>query len=276
MILSVRGLSRSFGGLTVVDGVSLDVEAGTALGVVGPNGAGKTTLLNLLDGVLTADAGRIELDGRDVTDASAAQRCRAGIGRTYQTPRPFSGMTVFENVLVGAVHGAGLRGGPAHRAALDCLRRTGLLGRADELAGDLRLLDRKRLELARALACAPRLLLLDEIAGGLTDAELPELIGLVRELRDGGTAVIWIEHIVHALVEVADRMLCLAQGAVLAEGRPDEVLGDPAVREVYLGSSVEALGAADAGARAVEQLAEHPHADGPPTGEPAADPAERR
>jgi branched-chain amino acid transport system ATP-binding protein len=243
VILSVHGLTRAFGGLTVVDGVSLAVAAGSALGVVGPNGAGKTTLLNLLDGVLTADAGRIELDGHDVTRASAAQRCRAGIGRTYQTPRPFSGLTVFENVLVGAVHGAGLQAGAAHRAALDCLDRTGLLDRANTLAGDLRLLDRKRLELARALACAPRLLLLDEIAGGLTDAELPELIGIVREVRDSGTAVIWIEHIVHALVEVADRMLCLAQGAVLAEGTPAEVLADPAVREVYLGSSVEGLDA---------------------------------
>jgi branched-chain amino acid transport system ATP-binding protein len=242
VILSVRGLSRSFGGLTVVDDVSLQVDAGTALGVVGPNGAGKTTLLNLLDGVLAPDAGRIELDGRDVTRAPAAQRCRAGIGRTYQTPRPFAGMTVFENVLVGAVHGAGLSGGAAHRAALGCLHRTGLLHRADELAGDLRLLDRKRLELSRALACGPRLLLLDEIAGGLTDAELPELISLVRELRDAGTAVIWIEHIVHALVEVADRMLCLAQGAVLAEGSPAQVLDDARVREVYLGSSVEGLG----------------------------------
>ena len=242
MILSVRDLSRSFGGLTVVDGVSLQVEAGTALGVVGPNGAGKTTLLNLLDGVLAADAGRIELDGRDVTRASSAQRCRAGVGRTHQTPRPFSGMTVFENVLVGAVHGAGLSAGAAHRSAVGCLERTGLLHRANELAGDLRLLDRKRLELSRALACGPRLLLLDEIAGGLTDAELPELIAIVREVRDGGTAVIWIEHIVHALLEVADRMLCLAQGAVLAEGDPAAVLADPAVREVYLGSSVEGLG----------------------------------
>jgi branched-chain amino acid transport system ATP-binding protein len=230
VILSVHGLTRAFGGLTVVDGVSLGVGAGSALGVVGPNGAGKTTLLNLLDGVLAADAGRIELDGRDVTRASAAQRCRAGIGRTYQTPRPFSGMTVFENVLVGA--GAG--GGPRGRAAPP--------PRANELAGDLRLLDRKRLELARALACAPRLLLLDEIAGGLTDAELPELIAIVREVRDSGTAVVWIEHIVHALLEVADRMLCLAQGAVLAEGAPAEVLADPAVREVYLGTSVEGLG----------------------------------
>jgi branched-chain amino acid transport system ATP-binding protein len=255
VILSVRGLSRSFGGLKVVDAVSFDVAEGTALGVVGPNGAGKTTLLNLLDGVLTADAGQIELDGRDVTRVPAARRCQAGIGRTYQTPRPFTGMTVFENVLVGAVHGAGMRGGAAHRAALECLARTGLDDRANTLAGDLRLLDRKRLELARALACAPRLLLLDEIAGGLTDAELPELIGIVREVRDGGTAVIWIEHIVHALVEVADRMLCLAQGAVLAEGSSSEVLDDPAVREVYLGSSIEGLGASDTAAAEVVDVA---------------------
>ena len=139
------------------------------------------------------------------------------------------------------MHGAGLRSGAAQAEALGSLTRTGLLDRANVLAGDLRLLDRKRLELARALACRPRLLLLDEIAGGLTDAELPELIGIVREVRDGGTAVIWIEHIVHALVEVVDEMLCLASGSVLATGAPADVLADPAVREVYLGSSVEGL-----------------------------------
>lgn len=240
-VLDVRGLTRAFGGLTVVDDVSFAVPAGRALGVVGPNGAGKTTLLTLLDGGLTPGSGRVELAGRDVTRVSAARRCRLGIGRTYQTPRPFVGMTVFENVLVGAVHGAGLRTSQAHDAAGDALVRTGLADRANTPAADLRLLDRKRLELARALACRPRLLLLDEIAGGLTDAELPELIGIVREVRDGGTAVIWIEHIVHALVSVVDEMLCLASGAVIAFGDPADVLADARVREVYLGSSVEGL-----------------------------------
>ncbi len=238
-VLTVRGLTRSFGAVRVVDAVDLDVAEGSVLGIVGPNGAGKTTLLNLLDGVLRADAGRIELGGQDVTSASAAARCRAGMGRTYQTPRPFSGMTVFENVLVGAVHGARRRGGDAQRAAYESLERTALAAQANTLAGDLRLLDRKRLELARALACRPRVLLLDEIGGGLTDAELPELIGVVREVRAAGTAVVWIEHIVHALAEVVDRMLCLASGAVLAVGTPGAVLADPTVREVYLGSQVE-------------------------------------
>lgn len=240
-VLRVQGLARSFGALRVVAGVDLVVEAGRVLGVVGPNGAGKTTLLNLLDGVLRADAGRVELAGRDVTRDSAATRCRAGIGRTYQTPRPFSGMTVFENVLVGAVYGAGLRRGAAHAAAAEALERTGLGRRANEQAGDLRLLDRKRLELARALACRPVVLLLDEIAGGLSDAELPELIAIVRSVRAAGTGVVWIEHIVHALASVADRMLCLAAGAVLAVGSPAEVLADPQVQEVYLGAVVERL-----------------------------------
>ena len=238
-VLQARALARSFGALRVVADVDLAVVPGEVLGVVGPNGAGKTTLLNLLDGVLRPDSGRIDLAGHEVTGASAAFRCRAGIGRTYQTPRPFADMTVFENVLVGAVHGAGLRREEAHNAALESLRRTGLGKRANEQAGELRLLDRKRLELARALACQPRVLLLDEIAGGLSDAELPELIAIVGSVRAGGTAVIWIEHIVHALASVADRMLCLAAGAVLAVGTPAEVLADAGVREVYLGSVVE-------------------------------------
>jgi branched-chain amino acid transport system ATP-binding protein len=239
--LEVSDLTRSFGALRVVDGVSFTLDAGTALGVVGPNGAGKTTLLNLLDGVVVPDRGRVVLGGRDLSRADAATRCRAGIGRTHQVPRPFTGMTVFENALVGAVHGAGLHGRAAHEAAFDALRRAGLDDRADTLAGSLRLLDRKRLELARALACRPSLLLLDEIGGGLTDAELPALVELVRELRDGGTTVVWIEHIVHALVSVVDTMLCLASGSVLASGSPDAVLADPKVREVYLGAGVEGL-----------------------------------
>jgi branched-chain amino acid transport system ATP-binding protein len=241
MILRVRGLTVAFGGLTVVDGVSLDLAAGTVLGVVGPNGAGKTTLLNLLDGSAAAAAGRVELGGRDVTAAPPHTRCRAGLARTHQVPRPFGGLTVFENALVGAVHGARLRGAAAAGEAASALRRTGLWHRADDRAAALALLDRKRLELARALACRPRLLLLDEIAGGLTDAELPALLEIVRTARASGTAVIWIEHIVHALVDVADRMLCLAAGVVLAEGTPREVLADPAVRRTYLGSSIEGL-----------------------------------
>jgi branched-chain amino acid transport system ATP-binding protein len=239
-ILQVRGLARSFDGVHVIRDVDLELAGGTVLGVVGPNGAGKTTLLNLLDGVLRADRGVIELDGRDITRSPAAQRCRAGVGRTYQTPRPFSGMTVFENVLVGAVHGAGLHGGAAQDEALAALDHSGLMHRANEPAGDLRLLDRKRLELARALACGPRVLLLDEIAGGLSDAELPALIAIVEAVRDGGTAVIWIEHIVHALVEVVDELMCLAAGRILARGEPQAVLGSRAVREVYLGEELEA------------------------------------
>ncbi|MET0189922.1 MAG: ABC transporter ATP-binding protein [Pseudonocardia sediminis] len=241
VVLSTSGLCRSFGGIRVVDDVAIEVRAGAVLGIVGPNGAGKTTLLDLLDGVLTPDSGRIELDGADLTRTPPAQRCRLGIGRTYQVPRPFAHMTVFENVLVGAVHGAGLRRRAAHGTALDALTRTGLRGRADLLAGDLRLLDRKRLELARALAGRPRVLLLDEIAGGLTDGELPELVALVRELRDDGTAIVWIEHVLHALAGASDAMLCLASGAVLARGTPDEVLADETVRRVYLGASVEEL-----------------------------------
>ncbi len=234
-MLRVTGLTRSFGAVRVVDGVDVELAAGTALGVVGPNGAGKTTLLNLLDGVLRPDAGRIELGGRDLTRASAADRCRAGIGRTYQTPRPFTGMTVFENVLVGAVHGARLGQREAAAEAVDALDRTGLSARANARAGDLRLLDRKRLELARALACRPTLLLLDEIAGGLTEHEARELVDELARIKAQGVTMIWIEHVVHALLAIADRLFVINFGQKLAEGEPRAVMDDPQVRRVYMG-----------------------------------------
>ncbi len=239
-LLRVTGLSKRFGRLIVLDDVSLALRPGEALGVVGPNGAGKSTMLNLLSGVLRADAGSVWLDGVDLSHADAATRSRAGIGRTYQIPRPFLDMTVFENVLVGATFAGGRRGKAAHEVALESLATAGLLHRANVPARALRLLDRKRLELARALATRPRLILLDEIAGGLTDVETPALVETVRSLRDGGVAVIWIEHIVHALVAVVDRLMCLAVGRTLAVGSPQEVLANQQVHDVYLGSTVEA------------------------------------
>jgi branched-chain amino acid transport system ATP-binding protein len=234
--LAVSGLSKHFGGVSVISRLDMVVPAGQALGIVGPNGAGKSTLFNLISGDVAPDEGTVVLDGRDITHQNPALRCREGVGRTYQIPRPFSKMTVYETALLGAVHGAGLRGKQASDAAVDALDRTGLMALSNRAAGGIGLLDRKRLELARALACAPTLLLMDEVAGGLTEPEVEQLVGTVLELRDGRLTLVWIEHVVHALTAVVDRLLCLTYGRVLADGLPDEVLRSPAVQEVYLGT----------------------------------------
>lgn len=236
-MLEVSGVHKRFGRVVTAADVSFDVAAGTALGIVGPNGAGKSSMLNLVNGTLRVDAGTIRLDGRDVTSLSAARRAALGVGRSFQVPRPFAQMTVFENVLVGARFAGGQRGKAAHVQAYDALVTTGLAPLAERQAGSLRLLDRKRLEMARALATGPRLILLDEIAGGLTEQELPALVEVIGGLRDAGLAVVWIEHIVHALTAVVDRLMCLAAGEVVAIGDPVEVMRDPRVVEVYLGSS---------------------------------------
>ena len=238
-VLEAEGLGRRYGELTVLDGVGLRLRAGEALGVVGPNGAGKTTLLGLLSGSLAPDAGTVRFRGHDVTALGPERRCRLGIARTHQVPRPFAGLTVLENVLVGAAQGGGLRGAAADRAALEALELCGLLGVANRRAGTLGLMHRKRLELARAVATGPSVLLLDEIGGGLTEAESAGLVETIRELRDRGAAVVWIEHVVHILVQVVDRLLCLASGRAIAEGAPDEVMRDPVVVGAYLGRVAE-------------------------------------
>lgn len=238
-LLEVRGLSKRFGSVVTAENISFDVKQGTALGIVGPNGAGKSTLLSLITGVLPVDAGTIVFDGRDITKDRAANRTKAGIARSFQIPRPFVDMTVFENVYVGAAFGASQHGQVGYEAAARALETTGLLHLSEKPAGSLRLLDRKRLELARALATNPSLILLDEIAGGLTEKELPPLIELIRGLRDSGVTVVWIEHIVHALTAVVDELMCLALGRVLAIGDPHEVMRSPEVIEVYLGSTFD-------------------------------------
>jgi branched-chain amino acid transport system ATP-binding protein len=234
--LAVSGLSKHFGGVSVITRLDLVVPAGQALGVVGPNGAGKSTLFNLISGDTRPDEGTVLLDGRDITQQNPAWRCRAGVGRTYQIPRPFTRMSVYETALLGAVHGAGLRGRQASDAAVDALDRTGLIPLSNRAAGGIGLLDRKRVELARALACAPTLLLMDEVAGGLTEPEVEQLVGTVLQLRDGRLTLVWIEHVVHALTQVVDRLLCLTYGRVLADGEPGQVLRSPEVQEVYLGT----------------------------------------
>jgi len=236
-LLELRGVSKSFGQVVVADDLSYEVVAGEVLGVVGPNGAGKTSMLNLISGNIHPDTGQILLDGRDITAMPAHARARAGIGRTFQIPHPFSGMTVFENVLVGASQ---RRQADRLERCVESLSLTGLLPRANAIAGSLTLLDRKRLDLARSLASQPRLLMLDEIAGGLTEAEVQVLIATVRRLKAEGLAIIWIEHIVQALVSVVDRLMATNYGRKLVEGEPRAVMANPEVQSVYLGHSVSA------------------------------------
>jgi branched-chain amino acid transport system ATP-binding protein len=234
-LLSLEGVSKSFGALKAVDGLSLALQAGDALGILGPNGAGKSTVFNLITGLLRPDAGRILYDGEDITARQAAARCRLGIGRSFQIPHPFVGMTVFENLLVAAVFGGGLTERMANMECRAILERTGLAARANRLAGSLTLLDRKRLELARAMSTRPRLLLLDEIAGGLTDEEALLLTDTINGLRREGISIIWIEHVVRALLRVVDRLAVIHLGALLRQGEPQAVMSSREVREVYMG-----------------------------------------
>ncbi len=234
-VLALSGLSKSYGALVVVDQLNLDLADGEALGIIGPNGAGKTTLFNLITGAARHDQGELEFSGRRITGLSMTARCRAGIARSFQVPQPFTGMTVFENLMVGAEFGASLPAGRAQTKCLEILEQTGLINRANDRAGQLTLLERKRLELARALAAEPKLLLLDEIAGGLTEQECQSLIKTIQEIRATGLSIIWIEHIVHALIAVVDRLVVLNFGRKIAEGKPDQVLASPEVRKIYLG-----------------------------------------
>ncbi len=234
-LLRLKDVGKRFGLVTVAGGISLDVPKDQALGIVGPNGAGKSSLFGLISGDLAPDSGHVYLEGADVTPLDPASRCRLGIGRTYQVPRAFEGMTTFENVLVAAQQGARLRGSAARDLALATLEQTGLLRHSNAQASSLTLLQRKRLELARALATRPRLLLLDEVAGGLTDAEVAVLVDIVRRVHASGVTIVWIEHVVRALTSTVDRLLCLAAGIVVADGDPADVLASDTVKDLYLG-----------------------------------------
>jgi branched-chain amino acid transport system ATP-binding protein len=235
--LETQGLRKSFGGVLVIDDLSISVEHGEALGIVGPNGAGKTTWFNLITGAVHADAGKVIFEGKDITRLRRHERCRAGIGRTFQIPKPFSGMTVFENVLVGATHGRGMQERASYSRCVEIMEITGLTKKMNVVAGALTLLDRKRLELARALATDPSLLLLDEIAGGLTQAEVEELIEEIKKLRETGVTIVWIEHIVHALLAVVDRIVVIQFGRKLCEGDPREVMNSQEVQACYMGGT---------------------------------------
>ncbi|MBF9043117.1 ATP-binding cassette domain-containing protein [Rhodobacterales bacterium HKCCE4037] len=237
-ILSLHDVSKSFGALKVADAISFDLPEGQALGIIGPNGAGKSTLFNLITGNLAPDAGRIEYLGRDVTRVPPMQRCLAGMGRSFQIPQPFTGLTVFENLLVAATHGQDRRESDVVDQVAQVLERTELMSVANKPAGGLSLLQRKRLELARAMATQPKLLLLDEIAGGLTDAECTALIETIRALHSDGVTIIWIEHVLHALTAVVERLLVLDFGRVIGIGDPSEIMESREVKEIYLGIEV--------------------------------------
>src|SRR3954467_6960740 len=237
-LLAVVGVRKRFGSLVVLDGVDFAVGADEAVGIVGPNGAGKTTLLNVLARAMGPTAGRVFLGGSDVTSAGAARRCRLGVGRAHQVPRPFGDLTVFENAFVGASTGGGLRRREAYDRSIEALERCRMLDLANRRAESLGLLHRKQLELARAVATGPSVLLLDEIGAGLTDAESNELVETIQGIRAQGVAVVWIEHIVHVLVRVVGRLVCMDAGRVIADGPPGEVMEDAAVIDAYLGTAV--------------------------------------
>ena len=235
-MLELASLSRAFGGLVVIDRLDFKVEAGEVVGILGPNGAGKTTLFNVIAGVLPPSGGRILFEGHDITPMKPWHRCRMGIGRTYQIPKPFTHMSVFENVLAAAVHGGKMSLAHAKTEAESVLDRVGLAHRALLPAGQLALLDTKQLELAKALALRPRLLLLDEIAGGLTEAECDVLINTISEVHRSGVTIVWIEHVIQALRRIVTRLAVLAGGNFIAMGAPHDVLADRRVKEAYLGT----------------------------------------
>jgi branched-chain amino acid transport system ATP-binding protein len=237
-ILSTSGIHKRFNALVVLDAIDFSLRANEAVGIVGPNGAGKTTLLSVLAGAQPPSAGTIHFRGVDVTALPASERCRLGVVRTHQIPQPFNGMTVFENVFVAAANGGRLHGAEANQRSIEAIASCGMLPLSNRRAETLGLLDRKRLELARALGVGPSVLLLDEIGGGLTDGEAGELVETIRQLRAGGIAIVWIEHIVHVLLQFAERLICMDAGRIIADGDPRAVMADEAVISAYLGGSV--------------------------------------
>ena len=232
-LLALNNLNKRYGALVVTDGVSFDVAKGEIVGILGPNGAGKTTLFNLVTGTVQPNSGRVVFKGEDISKHDAATRCKQGISRSFQVPQPFNGMTVFENILVGATFGRASANPESH--ALDVLELTGMKAKANQLAGSITLLERKRLELARALATEPELLLLDEIAGGLTERECQSLLSAIRDVHASGVTIVWIEHVVHALLSVAQRLVVLNFGKLIADGKPESVMNSREVKSVYLG-----------------------------------------
>lgn len=234
-LLRLRSVTKSYGALVVTDNINLSVEKGETLGILGPNGAGKTTLFNLISGDIRVDSGHITYNNRDITHLPAYQRCKLGIGRSYQVPQPFGNMTVFENLVTAAGYGSDLSEPEAWEIAVQVLNQTKLMPYANKPAGSLTLLNRKRLELARALSTQPEILLLDEIAGGLTEHEADALVEELQRIKATGVTMVWIEHVVRALLSVADRLFVINFGQQLAEGLPQDVMNNRDFQQVYMG-----------------------------------------
>jgi branched-chain amino acid transport system ATP-binding protein len=237
-LMAASKLSRRFGGLLAVSDVDLELQPGRLLGVIGANGAGKSTLINLLTGHLAPSSGKVLIDGRDYSGARPWRIAHAGVARTFQIVKPFRGMTVVENVMLGELFGksGSARPGPARRAALELLERVGLGGKGALNPAELSVADARRLELARALALRPRVLLLDEVLAGLRPNEIQPAVELIASLRAQGLALLMVEHVVHAITAVADELLVLHHGQVLTRGPAREVLRDERVIAAYLGS----------------------------------------
>ena len=239
-ILALNKISKRFGAIVIADKIDLALVEGESLGIIGPNGAGKTSLFGIINGILAPDSGHVLYAGNDITHMLPAQRCTLGIGRSFQIPLPFGGMSVFENLVVAAAFGAGSREHDAYARCMEILDLCGLADKANRPSASLTLLDRKRLELARALATDPKVLLLDEVAGGLTEHECHALVALINGLRRRGVSIIWIEHVVHALLASIDRLLVLHNGSFIADGDPQTVIRSPQVAEIYMGIEADA------------------------------------
>jgi len=238
-ILTFKNVNAGYGRVQILNDLSFEVKKGEVYGVIGPNGCGKTTMFNALIGLIIPTQGEIIFDGKNVTKMKANARCQMGIGRTYQVPRPFEGMSVFENCLVAAVHGAGHSEKEGRKVALEALKLTELYDKREVRAGELTLLDRKRMEIARALGTEPKLLLLDEVAAGLTEAEVQDVMKMVANLKAAGYSIIWIEHVIQTMVESTDHLMCMAEGHQLLIGEPRPVMESKEVEAVYLGVEEE-------------------------------------
>jgi len=234
-ILSVKAVSKRFGGLVAVRDLSFDVQVGEVVGLMGPNGAGKTTLINIISGEYKPDSGTIKFKGNNITGLPPHRICHLGIGRTYQIPQPFAKLTALQNIAVAAIYGRGLSKSAAEHEAANILTIVGLSEKKDMPAGNLEEIFLKRLELARVLATRPTLLMIDEVAAGLTEAEIPLLLDLLKKIHEMGISIILIEHVMKVMMKAVDRIIVMDEGMKIAEGKPNEVMENKKVIEAYFG-----------------------------------------